>query len=122
MAMTYEQIHEMVNKEGFSQSPVEQFKMTFKYDPQYGWNQVTNNLDIFKDFEHVQNVCGDNPICLLDSVNYSVMHQNDVTDFMYRFVTWLPNEVKDRIVDNHEMVLDFIYQGVIQLLMLGGMY
>jgi hypothetical protein len=56
--------------------------MKFRLDDDRNWN-----LDIFENYQHVENVCGDNPVCWLDAFNYSMMKQTKVTDFLYRLAS-----------------------------------
>lgn len=90
MKNQYDKIHQLVEK---NVRPVDEvvsnkFKMIFKYDEKYGWNQITNNLDIVQDPELVKFVCGaDTPICYVDSVIYTVMSKTELTDFLYRWAS-----------------------------------
>jgi hypothetical protein len=54
-------------------------EMKFRLDDERNWN-----LDIFQNYQHVENVCKENLICWLDAFNYSMMKQTKVTDFLYR--------------------------------------
>lgn len=80
-----------------------EFKLRFKYDPEFGWNQM-NNLN-FSDMSHVQNICGDitkgdNVICWADALNNSVMSKTEVTNFLYRFSHWYTESIAGNMKDN----------------------
>jgi hypothetical protein len=56
--------------------------MKFRLDDNRNWN-----LDIFENYQHVENVCKDDVICWMDAFNYSMMKQTKVTDFLYRLAS-----------------------------------
>jgi hypothetical protein len=67
-------------------------QMKFRLDDDRNWN-----LDIFKSCQHVENVCGDNPVCAFDALTYSVMKQTKVTDFLYRLASRQGMIVRDGV-------------------------
>jgi hypothetical protein len=46
---------------------------------------VKFNLDLFKNKQHVENVCGDNPVCWTDSIVYSVLNKTNNVG-VYEFI------------------------------------
>lgn len=87
--------------------PVDKFfKMKFKYDQEYGWNQVptSDKVNIFQEggFREALEACSGNfwndylnNTCFYDSLTHSVMNKTDVTDFVYRYVEyWLTSREK----------------------------
>lgn len=96
--MSYEEIQEWVQHHVTWDAPILKAKMKFKYDQDVGWNQVYNNLDMFKDYQFVKNVCKDDLFCWLDSYHYSIMSRNDVTDFLYRYANHTSKVVGDSVV------------------------
>lgn len=66
--------------------------MKVRLDDDRNWN-----LDIFENYQHVENVCGNNPVCAFDSLTYSVMKQTKVTDFLYRLASRQGMIVRDGV-------------------------
>lgn len=56
--------------------------------------------DMFKHFDYVQATCRDNPICYMDSFNYSVMNQNEVSAAVYQFISHRAAVVRDGFEHN----------------------
>jgi hypothetical protein len=52
------------------------------------WYQHTpNKMDLFKDWDHVQAICGTNKACYMDSFSWSVMDKTELTADIYKFIT-----------------------------------
>ncbi|MGM0807618.1 MAG: hypothetical protein ACQET8_23205 [Bacillota bacterium] len=76
-------------------------KLKFKYD-NLEWQQVETNLDMFKDLEHVKNVCGDGSSveslnCWLDAYHQSIMNKSPITHDIYQFISHRVGIVRDSI-------------------------
>lgn len=57
----------------------------------FEWNQKEPQLDIFKDINQVNNVCGNGDTlpeinCWLDVFNWSVMNKTKLTEDIYQFI------------------------------------
>jgi|GEM_PF-1155246 len=64
------------------------------------------NLDIFQNYQHVENVCKDNPICWLDAYHYSLAKQTKITDFLYRLASrqgMIARAGVDKEIENFKM-------------------
>lgn len=79
------------------------------------WYQHTSDFNIFKDYEAVKNMCRENPACLMDAVNRSVMETTEPTKMIYRLISHRVDVVKNAFANNFlpeeinwELVLDCI--------------
>jgi hypothetical protein len=80
------------------------------------WYQhAPNKMDLFKDWSHVQSICGDykgglgDGACYLDSMNWSIMNKTELTADIYKFISdrmaVMREGIQDNLIPNHH--LDF---------------
>jgi hypothetical protein len=105
-------------------------KLKFRYENSE-WQQVETNLDMFKDLDHVKNVCGDgyhidSLDCWLDAYHQSILNKSPITHDIYQFITHraevirtaLEHEISNFHID-WEMVLNTVVE-VVSCIFLGG--
>jgi hypothetical protein len=98
-------------------------KLKFKYE-NAEWQQVTHEVDLFKDplFE-INKYCGDDPTCWLDVYNWSLMNKTTLTEDIYQFIVHKANVIReaiDREIANFNIDWEYIFEAI--NLIIGGLF
>jgi hypothetical protein len=87
------------------------------------WYQYEHpNFDLVKNTEQVKNICGEDPDCYADALNWTIMNKTEITSNIYKFISHRVSVVKDGLtnnflpdrlnwdafIDNWDLVLDCI--------------
>lgn len=73
-----------------------QIKFYLQNDQTQGWNQILHPQ--FRNIDEIQQWCGSSTnemICQWDALHQNAMSQSEITDFLYRWISWYVKEPLD---------------------------
>lgn len=87
-SLDYNHIHQMVNDNSYNSiGEAITTKLSEAIQNTEWYHHAPNKMDVIKNFDHVQMVCGNDNNCWADAANWTIMNKTELTSDIYKFIT-----------------------------------
>lgn len=100
-SLDYDRIHQAVQDNTYNSIGEAITSKISDYIHHAEWFRYTpKKFDLVQNFDHVQAICGNNQICYMDSLNWSIMNKNELTADIYKFIAERTAVMREGILHN----------------------